>query len=213
MNKEKQRPFIVELFLRVFKKTKLSTLLLLALLFASNSFAWFVYSTRVQNSVSAYVRAWNVAFEIGTEPSVNYINIDISDVYPGMTTYTRNIKASNNGDTPAELSYEVLSATLFGVTYEPDENMTSAELAHMLANDYPFKINITLSTDVIAVGAHDEYYSISVSWPYESGDDLTDTYWGNQAYDYHLAHPSDSSITMQIKIIATQQEETPGGGN
>ena len=208
---KKQRPFLIELFVRVFKKTKLSTLLLLALLFASNSFAWFVYSTRVQNSITARVKAWNVAFEIGTEPSVNYINIDVSDVYPGMTTYSRNIRASNNGDTPAELTYEVLSATLFGTTYVPDANMTSAELAYMLANDYPFKITITLSTDVIAVGSHNEYYNISVSWPYESGDDLTDTYWGNVAYDYHTTHPTDSSITMQIRIIATQQEPTQGG--
>ncbi len=208
---KKQRPFIIELIARVFKRTKLTTLLLLALLFVSNSFAWFVYSTRVQNSVSAYVKAWNVAFEIGTEPSVNYINIDVSDVYPGMTTYTRNIRAANNGDTPAELSYEIMSATLFGVTYEPDENMTSDELAYKLANDYPFKINITLSTDVIAVGDTNEYYSISVSWPYESGDDLTDTYWGNKSYDYHQANPQASSITMQVKIIATQQEETNQG--
>ncbi len=206
----KQRPFIIELVIRVFKRTKLTTLLLLALLFVTNSFAWFVYSTRVQNSISAHVKAWNVAFEIGTEPSVNYINIDVSDVYPGMTTYTRNIRAANNGETPAELSYEIMSATLFGVTYEPDEDLTSDELAYQLANDYPFKINITLSTDVIAVGATDEYYSISVSWPYESGDDLTDTYWGNKAYDYHQANPQASSITMQVKIIATQQEEQTG---
>lgn len=206
----KQRPFIIELVIRVFKRTKLTTLLLLALLFVTNSFAWFVYSTRVQNSISAHVKAWNVAFEIGTEPSVNYINIDVSDVYPGMTTYTRNIRAANNGETPAELSYEIMSATLFGVTYEPDEDLTSDELAYQLANDYPFKINITLSTDVIAVGATDEYYSISVSWPYDSGDDLTDTYWGNKAYDYHQQHPQDSSITMQVKIIATQQEEQTG---
>lgn len=208
---KKQKPFIIELIIRVLKKAKLSTLLLLALLFVSNSFAWFVYSTRVQNNISAYVRAWNVAFEIGTEPSVNYININVADVYPGMTTYSRNIKASNNGDTPAELSYEVISATLFGETFEPDENMTSAELAYKLANDYPFKIVITLSTDVIAVGAHDEHYNISVSWPYESGDDLTDTYWGNKAYDYHRDNPGASSITMQVKIIATQQEENNEG--
>ena len=205
--KSKKRPFIVELIIRIFKKARLSTLLLLALLFASNSFAWFVYSTRVQNSVSAYVKAWNVAFEIGTDESINYINIDVADVYPGMTTYSRNIKASNNGDTPAELTYEVLSVTLFGETFEVGDDMTSTALANKIANDYPFKVNITLSTNIIPVGAHNEYYNISVSWPYESGDDATDTYWGNVAYDYHQNNPNSPSITMQIKIIATQINE------
>lgn len=207
---KKERPFIIEVIVRVFKKTRMRTILLLILLFASNSFAWFVYSTRVQNSISAHVRAWNVAFEIGTDQSVNYINIDVSDVYPGMTTYSRNIRASNNGDTPAELSYEIMSATLFGTTYEPNSEMTSAELADMLANDYPFSITVTLSTDVIQVGDHNQYYNVSVAWPYESGDDLADTYWGNLSYDYQQNNPGASSIVLQIKIIATQQEESSG---
>ena len=207
---KKERPLIIEVVYRLFKKTKFSTILLLVLLFASNSFAWFVYSTRVQNSISAQVRAWNVAFEIGTDESINYIDINVSDVYPGMTTYSRNIRASNNGDTPAELSYEIMSATLFGTTYEPNSEMTSAELADMLANNYPFSITVTLSTDVIQVGNHNEYYNISVSWPYESGDDLADTYWGNLSYDYQQSHPGESCIVLQIKIIATQQEENPG---
>ena len=208
MNKKK--PFIIEVIIRVFKRAKLKTLLLLALLFVSNSFAWFVYSTRVQNSVSAYVRAWNIAFEIGTEPSTNYINIDVSDVYPGMATYNRTIRASNNGDTPAVLSYEVLSATIFGTAYEVGEDLTSEELATMLEEDYPFAIEIDLSTDVIGVGDHNEYYSITVSWPYDSGDDDADTYWGNMAYDYHVSNPQAPSIELEIKITATQQEEALG---
>lgn len=202
---KKQRPFVIELIIRVLKRAKLSTLLLLALLFVANSFAWFIYSTRVENHITAHVKAWNVAFEIGTEPASNYINIDVTDVYPGMTTFTRNIRASNNGDTPAVLSYEILSVTIFGTTYTPGPNLTSAELATMLVNDYPFTITITLSTDVIAVGNHNEYYNISVAWPYDSGDDLTDTYWGNTAYDYHTNNPNSPSISMEVKITAIQQ--------
>ena len=207
--KKKQLPFLLELIVRVFKKARLSTLLLLILLFASNSFAWFIYSTRVQNNISAHVRAWSVAFEIGNDPAINYINIDITDVYPGMTNYVREIKASNHGDSPATLTYEILSARIFGQTYEAGHGYTSASLANKLANDYPFKINVTLSTNVIAVGDHNQKYTISVTWPYESGNDDLDTYWGVTAYDFHQNYPTQSSIFLQIKIVATQVENTP----
>ena len=201
---KKQEPFIIALIKRLFKRVRFSTLLLLAILFASNSFAWFIYSTRVQNTVTAHVKAWSVAFEIGGDDAVSYVTIDISDIYPGMTTFTRSIRASNNGDTPAQLTYEVMSVTLFGTTYEVGPTMTSAQLAQKFSTEYPFKINITLSTNIIAVGSHNENYTITVSWPYESGDDAADTYWGNTAYDYHTLHPNDPSISMEIKIVATQ---------
>ena len=204
---QKQELFIVTLIKRLVKRVRFSTLLLLAILFASNSFAWFVYSTRVQNNISAHVRAWSVAFEIGSEEAVSYVNIDIDEIYPGMTTYNRNIRASNHGDSPAQLSYEVMSVTLFGTTFTTSSTVTSEALARKFAIEYPFKIVVSLSTNVIPVGDHNEYYNINVSWPYESGDDDTDTYWGNYAYDYHQEHPNEPSISMQIKIIATQINE------
>lgn len=204
---QKKELFIVTLIKRLIKRVRFSTLLLLAILFASNSFAWFVYSTRVQNNISAHVRAWSVAFEIGSEEAISYVDIDIDEIYPGMTTYNRNIRASNHGDSPAQLSYEVMSVTLFGTTFTTSQTVTSEALARKFAIEYPFKIVVSLSTNVIPVGDHNEYYNINVSWPYESGDDDTDTYWGNYAYDYHQEHPNEPSISMQIKIIATQINE------
>ena len=202
--KQKQELFIVTLIKRLVKRVRFSTLLLLAVLFASNSFAWFVYSTRVQNTISAQIKAWSVAFEIGSSSAVSYVTIDVADIYPGMTTFNRSIRASNNGDTPATLSYEVLSVTLFGTTYTTNQTLTSEQLAYSFSHDYPFKINVTLSTGIIGVGNHNESYNISVSWPYDSGDDEEDTYWGNLAYDYHTLHPDDPSISMEIKVLATQ---------
>ena len=35
---------------KIFKKVRLKTIFLLALTLASNSFAWFVYSTKVSNT-------------------------------------------------------------------------------------------------------------------------------------------------------------------
>ena len=65
--------------------------------------------------------------------------------------------------------------------------MTSERLESKLNSEYPFSFNVTLSSNVIRVGDTSQYYTFAMSWPYESGDDVQDTYWGNMAYDYHEA--------------------------
>ena len=61
-NKKKKGKFFV--ILRIIRKrVKLRTILLLALTFAANSYAWFIYTTKVNNSVEAHVRSWNVRFD------------------------------------------------------------------------------------------------------------------------------------------------------
>ena len=48
---------------KILKKVRLKTLFLLAITLASNSFAWFIYTTKVSSNISAKVREWNVTFE------------------------------------------------------------------------------------------------------------------------------------------------------
>ena len=43
-----------------------------------------------------------------------------------------------------------------------------------------------------------------VSWPYESGDDEKDTYWGSKAYDYKKSNPNESGIKLRLKVSAVQ---------
>lgn len=187
------------------RKLLLIRLFLIAILLASNSFAWFIFSTKVSNSVQAHVRAWNVAFEIGDEETENYVLVEIEEAYPGMTTYNKRVRAANHGEADADLTYEVTSATIFGTTYTAEGAVTSAQLERMLAENYPFSIQVTLSSPVIRVGDTTQYYNFSMSWPYESGDDEEDTYWGTLAYDYHDAHPTEPSITLEVKIQAIQR--------
>ena len=52
-------------------------------------------------------------------------------------------------------------------------------------------------------GGEEQFY-IRVNWAYESGDDALDTYWGNQAYDYHLSNPDAPVISLRIKISVVQ---------
>ena len=47
--------------------------------------------------------------------------------------------------------------------------------------------------------------TISVKWPYDSGDDEKDTYWGRLAYDFHNTNPNSPSIKLVVKITAIQK--------
>ena len=200
--------------LRKVKKRSIPLRVFLVLVFGSfliiNTLAWYNVSKNIKPAnLGATVIPWDVEYYITSSetPVEETVSFNIDEIYPGMTTYSRSIRASNHGDSPAQLSYEVMSVTLFGTTFTTGPTITSEALARKFAVEYPFSIVISLSTNIIPVGDHNESYNITVSWPYESGDDDTDTYWGNYAYDYHQQNPNDPSISMQIKIIATQINE------
>ena len=184
--KEKKKNNLLVLFKVLRKRVKLSTLLMLIVTFSSSTFAWFIYATKVDSGITAHVKAWNVLFEVGDDEIEENMHFDVSDLYPGMMTYTDSVSVKNKGETHAELSYEIVSYTIFGVKYEVGNSgiLTSDDLKQSLLNDYPFKTAITLSSNIISPNST-ESFSLVVSWPYESGDDEKDTLWGTKAYDYH----------------------------
>lgn len=187
---------------KVFRKVRLRTLFFLAITLASNSFAWFIYTTKVSSNISAKVREWNITFDANGQVVEKTIEINIDSIYPGMETYKQSLTATNSGESNAQITYEIISTNILGdnlVNY----NYTNEEIINYLKTNYPFKIEITATNSIIAVDA-EEQIDISVSWPYESGDDEKDTYWGNLAYNYHQSNPDTSSIVLVIKISAFQ---------
>ena len=46
------------------KYVKLRTLIILVVLLVFNSYAWFVFATRVSGGLSAHVTSWNVTFKV-----------------------------------------------------------------------------------------------------------------------------------------------------
>lgn len=188
------------------RKVKLRTLFFLALTLASNSFAWFIYSTKVSNSITAKVRSWHVNFEVGNSDAEEYIEINIDSLYPGMETFNKTIRASNNGESDARISYEVLEANILGDDLI-EINGTTNQVLNVLKNNYPFKIELTSTNDIITASGGDATISFSVIWPYDSGQDEEDTKWGTLAYNYHNANPGQPSIRLLIKITAIQIEE------
>lgn len=190
---------------KIFKKIRFKTLFLLAITLASNSFAWFIYTTEVSSNITTKVREWKVTFDADGENIEKEITINIDSLYPGMEDYSETLTASNSGESRATIIYELKEATVLG-----DDLMTlnleNNALIEYLKTAFPFKIDISSSNDVIDIGTS-ESITIRVYWPYESGNDELDTQWGNRAYDYHEANPESPSITLVLKISATQANE------
>ena len=190
---------------KIFKKVRLRTIFLLAITLASNSFAWFIYTTKVSSSITAKVREWNVTFDINGAVVEKIIEMNVDSLYPGMPTYSQTLTASNSGGAKAEITYEIVKADVLGtglMALGYDNN----RLFNYLANNYPFSITLTVSNPIINLHS-EENITISVSWPYESGDDETDTYWGTEAHAFHTANPDTPSISLIIKITAYQINE------
>ena len=86
------------------RRIRVRTLFFLFLTLASNSFAWFIYSTKVSNSITAKVRSWHVNFNVGGgETTEEYIEVNIDDIYPGMQPFYQELKASNDGESDAKI--------------------------------------------------------------------------------------------------------------
>lgn len=47
---------------KIIKKIKLKNLISLICIFAFNTYAWFIYTTKVSTDLTAHVSAWNVDF-------------------------------------------------------------------------------------------------------------------------------------------------------
>lgn len=199
------------------KKLTPQYLLLLIILLVSNSFAWFIYSTQVSSNVQVHVKAWKVEFKNADTPIDQYVNVNITNAYPGMTDFSQTITAYNESEVEAGLSYTIMSVNLMGTQIKTVEGVnadggtltgsepTSAQLATQLANNYPFKINVAMTSDSLASGTGTGNFVISMTWAFDSGDDVADTNWGTQAYTYKQANPDAPSIAMVIKISITQK--------
>ena len=190
---------------KIIKKVKFKTIFLLMITLASNSFAWFIYTTKVSSNISAKVREWNVSFDVNGENVEKTIEINIDSLYPGMSTYTQTLTASNSGEARAQISYEVIRANILGDDLT-GMNYSDIQIINYLRSYYPFSIDFHVSNDIVQSNS-EETITISVSWPYESGQDEEDTKWGNLAYTYHSSHPDTPSIDLSIKITAYQIEE------
>ena len=194
----------MEKIVKIIKKVKIRNILILILLIIFNTYAWFIYATRVATDISVHIASWNVEFATGEDETTTNILVQVDRAYPGMENYLKEITVKNKGEMKAKLDYKIKSLKVMDYKYVVGENTTDEELKNKIETEYPFKINITKDDSELSQGIGDGKFSISVEWPYESGDDEKDTLWGNKAYEYYKTNPDKKSIEIQLELVAKQ---------
>lgn len=194
------------LIIRIIKKVKLRTLILLIILLSFNSYAWFIYATKVSGGMNAHITSWNVKFKAGEEEITTNVVFDVDKIYPGMEDQTKTLTAYNEGEMVAQLSYDIKSIRILDTTYTATEDFTTSQIEETLQT-YPFKLTFTIDNSNLNSENGSSDFVILLRWDFESGDDALDTAWGERAYEYNRTHPGESSIHAEIEVRATQEEK------
>lgn len=197
--------------IKFMKKVKIKNILILILLLLFNTYAWFIYSTKVNMEITAHVSSWNIQFFNEDEEVSTNMVIEIDRIFPGMEgdkKFENVIVVKNNGEKSATLSYNIQEITIMGQTYSiKGENAKTEDEINQILSEYPFKIKIDIEEGDAEKKEIAGKFIISLVWPFESGNDELDTFWGNKAYEYYALHPDDNSIELKILLNATQKAE------
>lgn len=199
------------LIIKIIKKVKLRTLILLIILLSFNSYAWFIYATKVSGGMNAHITSWNVKFKAGEEEITTNVVFDVEKIYPGMEDQTKTLTAYNEGEMLAMLSYDIKSVRILDTTYTASETMTTQDIEAILQN-YPFKLTFAIDNSNLSAVNGSASFVILLRWDFESGDDALDTAWGERAYEYNRTHPYESSIHAEIEVRATQERTEDANG-
>lgn len=190
------------LFLK--KRLRRRTLFFLILTLMANTFAWFIYSNKVSNNITTGVKSWKINFKQDGVDIVNNVEFKIDSIYPGMPDYTNSLSITNIGETAANISYEVEEIKILDEFYNSDM-YSSNDLITRLKENYPFKMNFSINNQEVGTGQTSEF-TFSLVWPYESGHDEADTYWGKKSAVFKEQYPDKDQIVIKVKIIAGQKE-------
>lgn len=190
------------LFLK--KRLRRRTLFFLILTLMANTFAWFIYSNKVSNDITTGVKSWKINFKQDGVDIVNNVEFKIDSIYPGMPDYTNSLSITNIGETAANISYEVEEIKILDEFYNSDM-YSSNDLITRLKENYPFKMNFSINNLEVGTGQTSEF-TFSLVWPYESGHDEADTYWGKKSAAFKEQYPDKDQIVIKVKIIAGQKE-------
>lgn len=190
------------LFLK--KRLRRRTLFFLILTLMANTFAWFIYSNKVSNNITTGVKSWEINFKQDGVDIVNNVEFKIDSIYPGMPDYTNSLSITNVGETAANISYEVEEIKILDEFYNSDM-YSSTDLINRLKDNYPFKMNFSINNQEVGTGQTSEF-TFSLVWPYESGHDEADTYWGKKSASFKEQYPDKEQIAIKVKIIAGQKE-------
>ena len=189
---------------KIIKKIKLRHLIILLFLLMFNTYAWFIYTTKVNTTIDAHVSSWNVEF-ISKEGGVeSNLLVSVDKIYPGMTPFEYDVNVKNEGEMKAKLDYEIRTIRIMDDNYIVSDTLSSQEIENQIKQKYPFKINIISNDSKMDPNGGTGNFKIIVSWDYESGDDSKDTEYGNKAYQFYKDNPDEKTIEMNLILKAVQ---------
>lgn len=189
---------------KIIKKIKLRHLIILLFLLMFNTYAWFIYTTKVNTTIDAHVSSWNVEF-ISKEGGVeSNLLVSVDKIYPGMTPFEYDVNVKNEGEMKAKLDYEIRTIRIMDDNYIVSDTLSSQEIENQIKQKYPFIINIISNDSKMDPKGGTGNFKIIVSWDYESGDDSKDTEYGNKAYQFYKDNPDEKSIEMNLILKAVQ---------
>lgn len=200
---------------KLFLKANVMSLFFIAVSFISGTLAWFAYSGLSDVATEIDIRAWNIDIDRKDKDSNNIV-IPLTEISPGMTTQSEVININNNGDTDALVKYSIVSARILDKdNYVASDELTTEQIQDELSNNYPFHININLSKGYVMSKGGKSQLQVSVSWPFDSGNDENDSIWGSYAYNYlnDKELSKKPPIEIVLKLSAEQYMETGDGSD
>lgn len=189
----------------IIKYINIRTIIILIILLAFNAYAWFIYITKASLELQTHVAAWDIDFDSGDGVDSTEVLIEIDKIYPGMEDYSKEISVANNGEINAELKYKITSIQILDEKYELDGFFTESDLENII-QQFPFKITINIPNNEIVAGGQTSC-TVNVTWPFESGDDETDTYWGNRSYEFQKQNPDEKGLVIKFELSAVQKND------
>ena len=188
------------------KKVKIKNLVILIFLLIFNTYAWFVFSKRASTDITAKVGTWKVDFISSDGTTTEDVIIEVDKIFPGMIDFEKEIEAVKIGETEAELGYKIEELRIMDETFMVGNGITEEELKNKINTEYPFTIIFEVNDFGTIIDKPDKgKFKVLIKWPFESGNDEIDTFWGNKAYDYAKQNPNSSSIEIKVKLIAKQK--------
>lgn len=193
-----------------------SHIIILILLLAFNTYAWFIFNNKVSTGIDVHVSAWNIEFTVDSKVVEEDFSFDISKAQPGMDDFEKTIEIQNNSEVNAKITYEVEEVDIMTDKYvisgssstsTDGKTYTSDELIENLANNYPFKITFSFENNTQTIEKSGQGgVIISMKWPLDSGNDALDTEWGEKAYSFYKTNPDDPMIHILIHVKVEQDD-------
>ena len=177
-------------------RVKFRALMLLLFLLGVNTFAWFIYISKVSVDLTASVVSWDITFMDENTVIENAV-VAVTDMKPGMPDFSKEFRIINRSGLNASFDYTINKITIFGDEYQTSSTLTSDDLVEMLTEETPFTFSFLSSSGVIDDHST-ETFEIGVTWPYESSNTyvkVNSLYEYNDHFDYYLANGSKANVT------------------